>query len=239
VFFGGLPFGLSAEQKMTWLTSESGRRLWTELYRDMDLQPMFFGCGAPSMGRLAPMEILKDDLYSDARLGAVRASYKDQRGLWYKSVGFHAVWVWSVPDLMNDIRLGYVNFSEPMQHSLNYSIGLHRMGLPYLADTWSSTSYTFELVFKSRIWNRISMPLQQIVRQVAENSGRRIYEKISAREAGFLEKIRAEGTVVETAFATELHSRLREEALNHRNALDGTHPLAATIRKAYSSFENT
>jgi TRAP-type mannitol/chloroaromatic compound transport system substrate-binding protein len=230
-YFGALPSSLNADQKILWLSSDEAAELWTKLYENQGVQPLFFGAGSSAYGQVSrrPIQSLAD--FADLKVCSL-----DARQSWFRDLSATPVSYTDSKPMIWDLMRGKLDLTEALPHSANYKMGLHRNGFHYYANSWFRSSSAYEIQVARSRWSDLSSDEKSLFKKAATEVGTDLHRQIVLREDSFKNRIAAEGSEVMN-FSPEIIRHFEGRALALRARLAEVDRTSAQIESVFSQFE--
>lgn len=160
-YFTTVPFGMSYQGHMAWLTQGGGLELWEEVYSDFNLVPMPVGSSGAQMGGW-----FKEPFESPQDLKGITFRIPGLAGEAYQQVGVNTRLL-PGGEIFPALERGVIDAAEWVGPYLDQRLGLHDAAKHYYAVDWHEPSTTTEVVFNRGSWDQLPDDLKGVVRNVS------------------------------------------------------------------------
>ena len=159
--FGGVPFGLTSEEMITWLKFGGGYELWRELYGKFNLYPIIGGTTGPQMGGWFKKEInTLDDLKG------LKMRMPGLAGEVMQLLGVTPVLL-PAAEIYTALERGVIDASEWVGPYLDEMMGFSKIA-PYYYTGWHEPGSILEITFNLDSWNKLTPQHQAIITTASE-----------------------------------------------------------------------
>lgn len=227
-FFAAVPFGMNAQQMVSWILAGGGLQLWEELYAPLGMVPFLAGNTGSQTGGWFNKEIR-----SLADLKGLKMRIPGLGGKVFAKVGGTPMLV-SGGEIYTNLERGVMDASEWVGPFHDYTMGFHQIAPYYYYPGWQEPGAALELLVNKRKLEELPEDLQEILRAACYRLNNWIVAEFDAKNAEYLEKIRNESDVQILAFPDEVLNGLRNataEVLQELSAAD------ASVRKVYEHYQ--
>lgn len=160
-YFATVPFGMSYQGHMAWLTQGGGHELWQEVYSDFNLVPFPCGSSGAQMGGWfkEPFESLED-------LRGITFRIPGLAGQIYEQIGVNTRLL-PGGEIFPALERGVIDAAEWVGPYLDSRLGLHDAAKHYYAVDWHEPATTTELAVNQGTWDELPDDLKGVVQNVA------------------------------------------------------------------------
>jgi TRAP-type mannitol/chloroaromatic compound transport system substrate-binding protein len=188
-FFGGVPFGFTANELFAWVQQGGGQELWDTLNAPFNVKAMLCTSTGAQMGGWFNNEI---------------KSLADFKGLRYRMPGFGGevlrrlgATVVNLPggDIASALKSGAIDASEWVGPWLDVAMGLHKSARYYYYPGFHEPGTAQALGINKGIWESLSASDRRVIELVAAGEYARSLAEFNANNARWLRKLREEGSI--------------------------------------------
>ncbi|MEM7574089.1 MAG: TRAP transporter substrate-binding protein [Bacteroidota bacterium] len=156
-FFGGLPFGLNAQQMNAWLLAGGGLELWRELYANFNLRPFVGGNTGVQMGGWFNKEVnsLMDFQGLKMRMPGIGGRVLERLG--------GSPVLMPADELYISLERGVIDATEWVGPYHDYVMGLHEISSYYYYPGWHEPATAFEFMVNLDAWKELPPDLQMML----------------------------------------------------------------------------
>ncbi|MFT4686635.1 MAG: TRAP-type mannitol/chloroaromatic compound transport system substrate-binding protein [Bdellovibrionota bacterium] len=229
-FFAGFPFGFNAQQMNAWLLSGGGMELWRELYAEYNLVPFAGGNTGVQMGGWFNRRI---DSVADFKGLKMRMPGLGGRVL--ERLGGTPVLL-PGGELYTGLERGIIDATEWVGPYHDYIMGFHEIAKYYYSPGWHEPGTNFEFFVNKDKYEELPEDLQKIFEVATHYINLYTLSELEARNAEYLEKIKATDGVTISTFPKELIDAARiaaDEVITEYAASD---PFAAKVYASIQEF---
>lgn len=228
-YFGGVPFGMNANELSGWLYYGGGLELWREVYRPFGVVPFPAGNTGVQMGGWFNREI-----HSVDDLRGLKMRIPGLGGEVLQKVGGLAV---NIPgaEIFTALKTGTIDATEWVGPWNDLSFGLHQAAKFYYTPGWHEPGTTLELIVNEQALASLPADLQEIVRVGCQAINADMHAEYNLRNQSALKSLVEEHGVELREFPAEVIAALRQasqEVLQELAASD------AQCAKVYESYRN-
>ncbi len=163
-FFGSVPFGMNAQQMISWLYSGGGLQLWEELYAPLNLVPMPVGNTGPQMGGW-----FKREINSPSDLQGLKMRIPGLGGDVIKRAGGSAI-LSALGEIYTNLERGVIDAAEWIGPYHDYLQGFHKAAEYYYYPGWQEPQTVTELMINKSAFDALPPYLQNIIRTAAASN---------------------------------------------------------------------
>lgn len=231
VFFTSVPFGLPAQGMRAWLYGGDGQRLWDELYEPHGIFSLPAGNTGMQMGGWFRREInsVKDFSGLKMRIPGLGSKVIEKLGAKPMLV--------AGGEIYTNLATGVLDATEWVGPYHDYLLGLHKVAKFYYHPGWHEPGSVLELMISKKAWQELPLAYQEVVRTAASDLDATMNARWLAKDAEYLEKIKALGDVEIRAFPDDVLKKLKETSYEVQNEVGRTSPLAGRILQSFRQFQ--
>lgn len=230
-FFGGVPFGMNAQQMNAWMVSGGGLELWTELYSRYNLVPFPAGNTGVQMGGWFNKKI---DTIDDFR--GLKMRMPSLGGKVLESVGGTAV-LSPGSELYTNLERGVIDATEWIGPYHDYLMGFHQIADYYYYPGWHESGSLLENMVNKRDYEALSPDLQEVIRSASYRLNTFILSEFEAKNLEYLKKIRDESDVEILPYPSEVLVELKKTFSSILEEISATDDLFKRVYDSYSTFK--
>lgn len=232
-FFSTVPFGMPVVGQKGWIREGGGQKLWDELYHEQGLQGFVCGSTAVQMGGWfrKPINTLAD-------LKGLKMRIPGLGGEVLKKLGGKPMLV-PGGEIFSNLSTGVIDATEWVGPCHDYTMGFYKVAKHYYYPGWHEPGAVLELMINKKAWEGLPKDLQELVRMAAQATDYEMANSWPAKDAIFLEKIRAEKGVKISPFPKPVLQAASKAAAEAKSELARTSPLAGKIYSSYTKFQKT
>lgn len=227
-FFAAVPFGMNAQQMVSWITRGGGQALWEETYAPFGVLPMLAGTTGVQTGGWFNREI-----NSIEDLRGLKMRIPGLGGKVLAKAGGTAVSV-AGGEIYTNLERGVIDATEWIGPCHDYAMGFHEVAKYYYYPGWHEPGTLLELLVSRKAYDALGPDLQAILRAAATEAHVWIWAEAEHQNNHYLQKIIQEGRVQIKAFPREVLDVLRRHAREVCDELAVADPLC---RKVYGAFQ--
>ncbi len=228
-FFGAVPFGMNAQQMISWLYSGGGLQLWEELYAPLNLVPMPVGNTGPQMGGW-----FKREINSPSDLQGLKMRIPGLGGDVIKRAGGSAI-LSALGEIYTNLERGVIDAAEWIGPYHDYLQGFHKAAEYYYYPGWQEPQTVTELMINKSAFDALPPYLQNIIRTAAARSTHWVLSEFDAKNNTYLEKLVREEGVKLRKFPESVLEALRKHA---NDSVADIVERDAFSKKTYESYNN-
>ncbi|MEM9836296.1 MAG: TRAP transporter substrate-binding protein [Bacteroidota bacterium] len=205
-FFSGYPFGLNGQQMNAWLLSGGGMELWRELYADFNLVPFVGGNTGVQMGGWYNREI-----NSVADFKGLKMRMPGLGGRVLEALGGTPVLL-AGGEIYTGLERGVIDATEWVGPYHDYIMGFHEITKYYYFPGWHEPGTAFEFFVNQDAYADLTPDLQTILEVATHYINMYTLSAFEAKNAEYLEKLRAVPTLSIRGFSSDVIETAREAA---------------------------
>lgn len=231
LFFGGVPFGMNAQQVNAWLYFGGGLQLWRELYSQHNLIPFVCGNTGGQTGGWFNKEI---------------NSVKDFAGLKMRIPGIGGKVVTKIGvssilapggELYTDLDRGIIDALEwvgPYHDSL---MGFDKIAKYCYYPGWQEPGPITELIINKNAYETLPDDLKAIIETASAKVNIEILSAFEAKNSEYFLKMKEEGKVQFRHFPDEILDALRNYTEETINEIINSDPFSKKVYESYRKFQ--
>lgn len=169
-WFTGVPFGLTATEHQAWLRWGGGQEIWTEIYAERDLVPLYCGNSGVQAGGW-----FKNRINGLGDLQGLNMRIAGLGGEMMRKLGVNAV-LMPAPEIFQAMQSGALDAAEWVGPLLDQAFGLQRITSLCYTPAYAEPSAGLEIVFNAGVWADLSATDKAIMTAAA---GQVAYETLA------------------------------------------------------------
>lgn len=176
-FFGGVPFGLTANEMNAWFYYGGGLELWREVYAPFDLIPMPAGNAGVQMAGWyrKPVNSLADFKGLKIRMPGLGGEVMNRLG---------AVSVTTpVSEVFMALQTGALDAAEFVGPYSDLPLGLYKTAKYYYTPGWNEPGSPLECIINQQAWQRLPNYLRTVVSTACQAMNNDLLAEYTARNA--------------------------------------------------------
>jgi len=227
--FGGVPFGMTPTETVSWFKNGGGYELWREVYDRYNLYPLLGGNTGPQMGGWfrKPIKSLKD-------LQGLKMRIPGLGGELFSRLGVNPVLL-PAGEIFTALERGTIDASEWVGPALDMKMGFQRVAKYYYSG-WTEPGSVLELTFNKASWNRLSREQQAIIEISADELNTDMLYNFQSENAKALSTILKDGDIHIGAFPNEITEKAKVENGKMIDEFISKNRDFEKIWKSYSTF---
>ncbi|MCU0838082.1 MAG: TRAP transporter substrate-binding protein [Rhodospirillales bacterium] len=228
-FFGGVPFGLTAQEMVAWLRYGGGQALWEEVYRPLEIEPFYAGStGVQAAGwfrrEVAGLADLKGLKIRIPGLGAEV----------FKRLGAVPVMM-PAAEIVPALTQGSLDAAEWIGPWNDDALGLPRAAKFYYLPGLLEPGPAIEIIANRAMFAKLSVEQQAAIRTSAAAVAIETLAEFAYRNATTLPRLIKEGTEVRR-FSPEIVKAMARAAQQAVDDLAASDPLTKRVHASYQAF---
>lgn len=227
-FFAAVPFGMNAQQMLSWITSGGGQALWDELYAPFNLVPMPAGNTGFQMGGWFNREI---NTITDFQ--GLKMRMPGLGGKVIAKAGGSAV-LSAGGEIYTNLERGVIDATEWIGPYHDYLMGFYKAAKYYYYPGWHEPGTIIELIVNKQAFENLPKDLQTIVRTAAARASVWALAEFESKNNVYLQKLTQEHGVQLKKFSDPILNTLRQYA---QEVVDEVIASDAMSKKVYASFD--
>lgn len=228
-FFGGVPFGLTANEMNAWLYYGGGLELWREVYAPYGLIPMPAGNAGVQMGGW-----YKKEIESLNDLKGLKVRIAGLGGEVLRRAGATPVTT-PVSEIFTALQSGTIDATEFIGPYTDLTLGLYKAAKYYYYPGWHEPGSTLECLLNQEAFNKLPEELKTVVSTACQAINLELLAELTARNAFALQTLVNDHQVVLRHFPEEVVEVLRSHA---GEMLAELAEKDATSRKVYLAYDS-
>lgn len=232
-FFASVPFGMNAQQTMSWIITGGGDKLWEETYEPFNLLPMICGSTGAQMGGWFNKEI-----NSIEDINGLKMRIPGLGGKVLSKAGGSAVTV-AGGEIFTNLERGVIDATEWIGPYHDYLMGFHKVARHYYYPGWHEPGTVLELLINRPKYLELPTDLQEIVREAAHRVNTWIWMEFESKNSIYLKKLIEEEGVAPRQFPDDVLDQLRIYTQEAVEELANQGEREQRIYKAYLDFRES
>jgi TRAP-type mannitol/chloroaromatic compound transport system substrate-binding protein len=231
MFFGGVPFGMTAQEMNGWLYHGGGLALWRELYAPFGLVPFPGGNSGMQMGGW-----FREELAGPEDLRGLHMRIQGLGADVFERLGGVAV---SLPasEVFTALESGLIDATEWVGPYNDLAFGLHQAAHFYYAPGWQEPGPPLELLVNAEAWAALPADLRAVIEAAARALNDTMLAEYTARSPAALRRLVDVHGVALRPFPAGILAALRRESDAVVDALGASSPQASRIHESYRAFQ--
>jgi TRAP-type mannitol/chloroaromatic compound transport system substrate-binding protein len=228
-FFASVPFGMNAQQMVSWILRGGGIELWREAYSPFNLIPFLAGCTGMQMGGWFNKEVnsIKDLKGLIMRIPGLGGKVMTKAGSSTVTVAGAEVYT--------NLERGVIDATEWIGPYHDYLLGLHRVAKYYYYPGWHEPGTPLEVIINKKAYDSLPSDLKAIFEAATNQLHNWIFAEFELKNAIYLEKLIKEEKVTLKRFPEEVLAILRKYAFEIYEQLAEADTMS---KKVYESYKN-
>ena len=229
-FFGGVPFGLTANEMNAWFYYGGGLELWREVYAPFDLVPMPAGNAGVQMAGW-----YKKPVNSLADLKGLKIRMPGLGGEVMRRLGAVSVTT-PVGEVFTALQTGALDAAEFVGPYSDLPLGLYKAAKYYYTPGWHEPGTPLECIINQKTWQRLPKGLRTVVATACQAMNNDLLAEYTARNAVALKALVDDHQVKLSSLPDSVLDALRKtttEVLTEIAAKDAT---SGRVYAAYRKF---
>jgi TRAP-type mannitol/chloroaromatic compound transport system substrate-binding protein len=229
-FFGGMPFGFTADEFFAWIQHGGGQRLWDELSGQFNIKGLVCTSTGCQMGGWFTREITSPEGFKGLRYRMPEPGAEVLRRMGATVVLLPA------GEIAPALKSGAIDASEFVGPWVDMALGLHEAVDYYYYPGFHEPGTNNAVGINRRIWEGLDASERRIIEAVAASEYARSLAEFNANNALSLRKLRAEGTVKILKFDDSLLKIFRAISEDVVAAIGSGDGLSKRIYASYQQF---
>jgi TRAP-type mannitol/chloroaromatic compound transport system substrate-binding protein len=231
-FFGAIPFGMNAQQGMSWINHGGGLKLWEDLYAPYNLIPMVGGSTGVQMGGW-----FRQEINSMADLQGLKIRMPGLGGKVMTKAGSVAV-LSPGSELYTNLERGVIDAAEWIGPYHDYKMGFYNVAKYYYYPGWHEPGPILEMIVNKQQFEALPLDLQEIIRSAIARLSVWTLGEFEAQNNLYLQKLVKEEGVQLRKFPAEVLKNLKKNAQEVIEEMVSQDPQAKKIYESYQKFRN-
>ena len=229
--FGGVPFGMSPIETMSWFKNGGGLELWREIYDRYNLYPLLGGNTGPQMGGW-----FRKKIESLADLQGLKMRIPGLGGELFSRLGVNPILL-PAGEIFTALERGMIDAAEWVGPALDISMGFYKVAKYYYSG-WAEPGSILELTFNKHSWNKLSKEQQAIIEMASNELNSNMLYNFQSENSSALEKLKREGEIYIDKFPDEVTQKAKKESRKLMEEFASQNRDFERVWKSYSSFLN-
>lgn len=231
-FFSGYPFGLNAQQMNAWLLAGGGLELWRERYAQYNVVPFVGGNTGVQMGGWFNREInsINDLQGLKMRMPGLGGRVLDELG--GKPV------LMAAGEIYTSLERGVIDATEWVGPYHDYLMGFHEIAKYYYYPGWHEPGTAFEFFVNKDNYDELPLDLQTILEVATHYINMYTISSFEAKNAEYLQKLRAVPTLSIRSFPDEVIDRARIASAKVVAEFAAEDPFSLKVYEQVLAFKN-
>jgi TRAP-type mannitol/chloroaromatic compound transport system substrate-binding protein len=227
--FGGVPFGMTPVESMSWFKNGGGYELWREIYDRYNLYPFLGGNTGPQMGGWFRKEIksLED-------LKGLKMRIPGLGGELFSMLGVNPILL-PAGEIFSSLERGIIDASEWVGPALDIKMGFDRVAKFYYSG-WNEPGSILELTFNKNSFKKLSTEQQTMIEMASNEMNVDMLYNFQHENSLALEKLRKDESVKISSFPKDVTEMAKIENLKLIERLSSENIDFEKIYKSYSKF---
>lgn len=232
-FFASVPFGMNAQQMVSWILRGGGIELWREAYAPFNLIPFLGGCTGMQMGGWFNKEVNKVE-----DLKGLIMRIPGLGGKVMSKAGSSTVTV-AGAEVYTNLERGVIDATEWIGPYHDYLLGLHRVAKYYYYPGWHEPGTPLETIISTKAYNSLPNDLKAVFEAATHKLHNWIFAEFEMKNAIYLEKLLTEEKVVLKRFPNEVLEVLRKYAFEIYDQLAAKDPMVKKVYESYMKYRKS
>ena len=229
-FFGGAPFGMTANEMNAWFYHGGGLQLWQEVYAPFDLLPMPAGNAGMQMAGWYRKPINRPEDFKGLKIRMSGLGGEVLRRLGALPVTM------PVSDVFTALQTGALDAAEFVGPYSDLPIGLHKVAKYYYTPGWNDPGSPLECIINRNAYQRLPKDLQVIVATACQAMNNDLLAEYTARNADALKTLLDVHRVSLSRLPQAVIDVLRDTAGQVMADIAAKDATAGRVYAAYQSF---
>ncbi len=228
--FGGVPFGMTSDEGLSWFKYGGGMDLWREIYDRYNLYPLLGGNTGPQMGGW-----FKKEIKNIADLKGLKMRIPGLPGELFSRLGVNPILL-SAGDIFTALERGTIDATEWVGPALDIKMGFHKVANYYYSG-WTEPGSILELTFNKNSWAKLSNEQKLMVELVANDINNNMILEFHSENSKALALLREDKNIKIGDFPADVTNLARNESKKLMNEFSAQNSEFAKVWKSYSSFQ--
>jgi len=229
-FFGGVPFGMTANEMNAWFYHGGGLELWREVYAPFDLIPMPAGNAGMQMAGWyrKPINTLADFKGLKIRMSGLGGEV-------LRRVGALPVTM-PVSDVFTALQTGALDAAEFVGPYSDLSLGLYKVAKHYYTPGWNDPGSPLECIINHKAYQRLPKDLQAVVTTACQAMNNDMLAEYTARNAVALKELVDDHQVKLSYLPDTVIDALRDKTAQVLDEIAAENATSGRVYAAYQAF---
>ena len=229
-FFGGVPFGMTANEMNAWFYHGGGLELWREVYAPFGLLPMPAGNAGMQMAGWyrKPITGVADFKGLKIRMSGLGGEVLRRLGALPVSM--------PVGDVFTALQTGALDAAEFVGPYSDLPIGLYKVARYYYTPGWNDPGSPLECILNLRAYRGLPKDLQAVVATACQAMNNDMLAEYTARNAEALRTLVDDRGVALSLLPDAVLDALRNQAVQVLADIAAADATAGRVYAAYRAF---
>lgn len=229
--FGGVPFGMTPVEAMSWFKNGGGLELWREIYEKYNLYPLLGGNTGPQMGGW-----FRKPINSLADLQGLKMRVPGLGGELFSRLGVNPILL-PAGEIFTSLERGMIDAAEWVGPALDIKMGFNKVAKYYYSG-WAEPGSILELTFNKYSWDKLSKEQQTIIETVSSEMNSNMLYNFQSENSKALMQLQSTQEIHISKFPDEVTEKAKQESEKLMNELSSHNDDFAKVWKSYSTFLN-
>jgi TRAP-type mannitol/chloroaromatic compound transport system substrate-binding protein len=228
--FGGVPFGMTPVESISWFKNGGGYQLWREVYEKYNLYPLLGGNTGPQMGGWfrKKIESLED-------LHGIKMRIPGLGGELFSKLGVNPVLL-PAGEIFTSLEKGVIDATEWVGPALDIRMGFHRVAKYYYSG-WNEPGSILELTFNLASWKKLSKEQQAMIQLASDELNSNMLVNFQSENSEAIQKLKEKQKDIEIlTFPEEILKVAKVENRKLMDKFSSENSDFERVWKSYSSF---
>jgi len=227
--FGGVPFGMSPVETMSWFKNGGGYELWRETYDKYNLYPLLGGNTGTQMGGW-----FRKKISSLQDLQGLKMRVPGLGGEVFSRLGVNPILL-PAGDIFTALERGTIDATEWVGPALDIKMGFDKVAKYYYSG-WAEPASVLELTFNKQSWAKLSKEQQGMVELASQEMNTNMLYNFQTENSIALEKMTQNNEIEISAFPDEVLKKAKLETVKMMSQFASENPEFDKVWKSYSTF---
>jgi TRAP-type mannitol/chloroaromatic compound transport system substrate-binding protein len=225
--FGGVPFGMTAAEAVSWFEFGGGYELWREIYAKYNLYPILGGNTGPQMGGW-----FRKKINSLNDLKGLKMRIPGLGGELFSRLGVNTILL-PAGEIFTALEKGTIDATEWVGPALDIKMGFHKIAKYYYSG-WNEPGSILELTFNLKSWNRLSDEQKAIIETAAKSMNSDMLYEFQYQNSIALDEVKKAGVII-SKFPSDITNRAKKE---FQNIVDRFSSESEDFRRVWESYDS-
>ena len=229
-FFAGVPFGLTANEHLSWIREGGGQELWDELSAQHNIKPFLVGDLGGQMGGWFLSEV--EDV---AALDGLQVSAPPLLSETLSRLGASAAPL-PLISVFPAMQSKFIDGAVGMGPWIDLSFGLYQTASNYYTPGLHAASAPLSFGINRAVWDNLSETHQAVVHMAASSEYVAMFSEFAARNAVALRALRRQHGVTIRPFPKDVLNAVGENAGQVVAEVGQVDPLSTRVYESFLEF---